>query len=170
MAEDAWKIVVVSDTHLPRFAARLDAAIRRVERERPHLILHCGDLTTFAATDAFATIAPVCAVAGNNDDDDIARRFGRRKIVDDDIRIGMIHGDGAHGTTLDRARRAFAHDRVDAIAFGHSHAPYLARHDGVWVVNPGSVTDKRREPHYSYAVFERAADGTLAPRLAFFDD
>ncbi len=165
---DAVKIVVVSDTHVPRFAARFELALARIADERPELILHCGDLTTFAATDALAAIAPVDAVGGNNDGEDIVRRYGRRKIVEPGIRIGMIHGDGSRGTTLGRALAAFADERLDAIAFGHSHIPYLARHGDVWVVNPGSISDKRRQPRYSYAVFERDAGGAFAPRLTYF--
>jgi putative phosphoesterase len=169
--DPAMKVVVVSDTHLPRFVARLDEALRRVAAERPNLIVHCGDLTTLDAVERLATIAPVEAVAGNNDGPEIERRFGRRKIVAaGDLRIGVVHGDGERGTTLGRARAAFAGERLDAIAFGHSHIPYLALHDGTWVVNPGSPTDKRRQPRYSFAILERDASGTLRPRISFFPD
>jgi putative phosphoesterase len=165
------KVAVVSDTHVPRFSARLDDALRRVAAERPDLIVHCGDMTTLDVVDRFATIAPVEAVAGNNDGPEIERRFGRRKIVTvGDLRIGLIHGDGVRGTTLARARAAFASESVDAIAFGHSHVPYLAFHDGVWVVNPGSPTDKRRQPRYSFAIVERDESGILRPRLSYFPD
>ncbi len=164
------KLVVVSDTHLPRFSKRLDAALRRVADERPDVILHCGDLTTILGTQAFETIAPVEAVAGNNDGAEIVERYGRRKIVEaGPVRIGMIHGDGTRGTTLGRARTAFENDRVDAIVFGHSHVPYLARHDRTWVVNPGSITDKRRQPHYSYAVLTIDDDVLDEPQLVYFD-
>jgi putative phosphoesterase len=164
------KIVVVSDTHLPRFAGRLDRALDRVARERPDVILHCGDHTTLDAASAFERIAPVEAVAGNNDGVEIVRRYGRRKIVQlGKLRIGMIHGDGERGTTLGRARAAFEAEAVHAIVFGHSHVPYLATHDGVWVVNPGSITDKRRQPRFSFAVLETTAAQALVPRLVFFD-
>jgi putative phosphoesterase len=163
------RVAVVSDTHLPRFSARLDEALRRVAAERPDLILHCGDLTTLEAIDAFARIAPVDAVAGNNDGPEIVRRFGRRKVVDvAGVRIGMIHGDGSRGSTLSRARAAFASEPVDAIVFGHSHVPYLATHDGVWVVNPGSPTDKRRQARFSYALIEGETSRDLQPRLVLF--
>jgi putative phosphoesterase len=163
-------VAVISDTHLPRFAARLGELVTRVAAERPRLILHCGDLTTLDATAAFASIAPVEAVAGNNDGPEIVARYGRRKVVAAGaFRIGMIHGDGARGTTLGRARAAFAGERVDAVVFGHSHIPYVERHDGVWLLNPGSGTDKRRQPRFSFAVLECDAAGALAPRLVFFD-
>ena len=80
----------------------------------------------------------------------------------------MVHGDGARGTTLDRARAAFAGETVDVIAFGHSHIPYLARHDGVWVVNPGSITDRRRQPHHSFAVLACDPDAGSPPHIVRF--
>ncbi len=164
------RIAVVSDTHLPRFAARFDSALARVVAEIPDLILHCGDLTTLDATAALERIAPVEAVAGNNDGADIVRTYGRRKIVRaGDWQIGMVHGDGDRGTTLGRARAAFAGEGLDAIVFGHSHIPYLERHDETWVVNPGSITDKRSQPRFSFAMLEPDANGALAVRLVFFD-
>jgi hypothetical protein len=164
------KIVVLSDTHLPRFNARLEPALRAVAAERPDLILHCGDFTTLEAAEAFEPIAPFDAVAGNNDGPEIVRRYGRRTIVEaGGLRIGLVHGDGSRGTTLGRARAAFAGEELDAIAFGHSHIPYLERHDGLWIVNPGSPTDKRRQQRFSIAVIETNAKGALEPRLTFFD-
>jgi putative phosphoesterase len=109
-------------------------------------------------------------VAGNNDGPEIVHRYGRRRIVAAaGLRIGLVHGDGNRGTTLGRARAAFTGEELDAIAFGHSHVPYLERHDGVWIVNPGSPTDKRRQQRFSIAVIETDAEGALAPRLTFFD-
>ena len=80
----------------------------------------------------------------------------------------MIHGDGNRGTTLGRARSAFTEETVDVIAFGHSHIPYLARHGDTWVVNPGSITDKRRQPEWSYAVIEIDNGALATPRLVTF--
>ncbi len=164
------KIAVISDTHLPRFAARLDTALRHVAGERPQLILHCGDWTTLDAVADFEAIAPVEAVAGNNDGPEIVRRFGRRKVVNvDGRRIGIVHGDGSRGTTLGRACAAFAGEPLDAVVFGHSHVPYLKRRGEVWIVNPGSLTDKRRAPRFSFAILETDAAETLTARLVYFD-
>jgi putative phosphoesterase len=108
-------------------------------------------------------------VAGNNDGPEIVARFGRRKIVEvGGARFGLVHGDGTRGTTLSRARLAFEGDRLDAIAFGHSHVPYLEERDGTWVVNPGSPTDKRRQARFSFAVVTCDESGAIAPRLVYF--
>lgn len=162
------RIAIVSDTHVPRFSDRLATALERIARERPELIVHCGDLTEFGVIAALEAIAPVRAVAGNNDGPEIEARFGRRAIVEHaGVTIGAVHGDGARGTTLDRALAAFARDRVDAIVFGHSHIPYVRLHGSVWVVNPGSPTDKRRQTEFSFAVLD-IANGAIVPRLVTF--
>lgn len=165
------RIGLVSDTHLPRFGRRLpDALVRGLREERVDLILHLGDLTTSIAADLFEELAPFDAVAGNNDGPEIVERYGRRKIVSaGGVRIGMVHGDGRGSTTLERARRTFAEDAVDVVCFGHSHVPYLERQGATWLVNPGSPTDKRRQPAYSYGVLT-VTDGTAHPRLVFYED
>lgn len=146
---------VVSDTHLPRFGRELPPAlVRGLRRARVELIAHCGDLTEPLALQLLEAIAPVVAVAGNNDDKTLYRRLGERTIVEaEDARIGMVHGHAGKGrSTPDRAFGAFDDDEVDAVLFGHSHIPYRTRRDGVLLFNPGSPTDKRMNPAYSYGI------------------
>jgi hypothetical protein len=145
---------VVSDTHLPRFGRALPRAlVRGLQRAGVSRILHLGDLTDPLAADLFEALAPFDAVAGNNDGTALRKRFGRRKVVTvEDVRIGMIHGDGKRGTTKSRALEAFAPDEADVILFGHSHFPYVGRDGRRLVANPGSPTDKRLNPLYSYAI------------------
>ncbi len=175
------RIGVVSDTHLPRFGRALPRAL--VEALTTPLvdgILHLGDFTGPEVPAMFEALAPFDAVAGNNDGPQLAQRFGRRKVVEVSdgpggrgrrVRLGLVHGDlGPGRTTPERAARAFAADEVDAVLFGHSHIPLVGRlDDGRWLVNPGSPTDKRRQPRYSWALLE-ITDGDLRPELRFFDD
>jgi len=165
------KIGLVSDTHMPRFAKALPAALKEgLIAQRVGLILHLGDFTTPAVADLFGEIAPFDAVAGNNDPDEIHRRFGRRKVLRvAGLRIGMIHGDGMRKTTLERVQEAFAGEALDVILFGHSHCPYCERHGDIWLINPGSPTDKRRNPSYSYGVLE-IENGRATPALHHYDD
>ena len=65
--------------------------------------------------------------------------------------IGVVHGDGARGSTFDRAAAAFAGQAVDVVVFGHSHQPLWQQVQGRWYLNPGSPTQRRREPAYSFA-------------------
>ena len=163
------KIGVVSDTHLPRFGGQVPAALQRgLDRERVELILHLGDFTGPEVPRLLEAMAPLEAVAGNNDPPALVRRFGRRKILAlGGVRIGMVHGDGPRGTTIGRSIAAFAGERVDVICFGHSHQPVCERRGATWLVNPGSPTDKRRQARYSYAILE-IERGCVVPRLVFF--
>lgn len=164
-------IGLVSDTHLPRFGKALPAALRdALQAHQVELILHMGDFTQPQVIDLFTAIAPVDAVAGNNDPAEITARFGRKKILElEGVRIGMVHGDGMRKTTVERAWDAFAGEKVDVILFGHSHMPYCQQREGTWLINPGSPTDKRRNPEYSYGILEVSA-GHVTPHLFFYSD
>lgn len=165
------KIGLVSDTHMPRAAKALPAALRsRLIAHQVELILHLGDFTTLAVAELFEEIAPFDAVAGNNDDHEIRHRFGLKKIiVAGGLRLGMVHGDGVRKSTLERALDAFADETPDVILFGHSHMPYCRRHGERWVINPGSPTEKRRHSHYSYGILE-IRDAQAIPSLHYYDD
>src|SRR5262245_43223870 len=164
------RIGIVGDTHLPRFGRDLPEALRRgLEREGVELIVHVGDFTGIDVPALFESLAPLEAVAGNNDPPELVARFGRRKVLDvGGARIGLIHGDGRRGTTPSRSVAAFAGEAIDVICFGHSHQPVCERRGSAWLVNPGSPTDKRREPRYSYAILD-VERGRVRARLAFFD-
>ncbi len=160
-------IGVVSDTHLPRFGRALphalEAGLRSAGVSR---ILHCGDFTDLFAADLFEAIAPFDAIAGNNDGWDIVQRFGRKKILSvEDVRIGLVHGDDGRGSAERNAAAAFAGDAVDVVCFGHSHVPCNERRGGVLFLNPGSPTDRRRMPTFSYALL--TVDGARASAEVF---
>jgi putative phosphoesterase len=145
---------VVSDTHFPRFGRALprslDRGLRTAGVER---IVHCGDMTDLLAIDLLERIAPVDAVAGNNDGPEIRARFGRKTIVRvEDVRIGIVHGDRGKRGTVQNAYDAFADDDVQVICFGHSHIPLIEERGGRLLVNPGSPSDKRMNLRYSYAL------------------
>ena len=165
------KAVLVGDTHLPRFGRTLPD--RLVEGLRSaDLILHVGDITDAFVLDLLAEHAPVHAVAGNNDGQELVDRLGLARVVEvEGVRIGMTHGHlGPGRATPERATRAFAttEPRVDAIAFGHSHQPMIERVGSVWLLNPGSPTDRRRQPRFSY--LEMAISGqSIRPRLVQYE-
>lgn len=143
---------VVSDTHVPSRARGLPAALLSGLRGAA-LILHAGDLTVLSVLDELGAIAPVHAVCGNVDAWEVYAVLPRERIVEvAGKRIGLVHGDGPGGSTLARARRAFAGAKVDAVVFGHSHSPYCAREGSLLLFNPGSPTDKRREARPSYGL------------------
>ncbi len=168
------RIAIVSDTHLPRFGRELpQALVEGFERERIERILHAGDWTTTLALDLLERLAPVDGVAGNNDGPELHERFGTRRILElDGVRIGLTHGHlGTGRSTEERAIRAFEGEdpRPDAIVFGHSHIPVI-RHlaSGRWLINPGSPTDKRREPACTWAVLETDAGRVTRAELVAY--
>ncbi len=147
-------IGLVSDTHFPRFGRALPRALEDGLRSA-HVsrILHMGDFTDPLAIGLFEAIAPLEAVAGNNDPEEIWTRFGRQKIVTiDGVRIGLVHGDAGRRNAHDNAIAAFAGQPVDVILYGHSHRPRVERRGAQLVANPGSPTDRRLMPTYSYGI------------------
>lgn len=123
--------------------------------------------------DLLAEIAPTDGVAGNNDPPELVARLGRRKVVTvQGVRLGLTHGDiGPGRTTPQRALRAFADEvGLAAILFGHSHIPLVQRlPDGGWLVNPGSPTDKRRQPRFTWALLEVAGGVVDGASIKAFD-
>jgi uncharacterized protein len=169
----SMRLAAVSDTHLPKFGKALPRAlVDAIRTARIDLIVHLGDFTEPFVPALFEALGPFDAVAGNNDGPELVARFGRRKVLEiDRLRIGLTHGDlGLGGTTPQRARGAFASEAVAAVLFGHSHAPLVERVAGrPLLVNPGSPTDKRAQPRYSWAVVE-IDSGAVRAELRFFDD
>lgn len=164
------RLVIIGDTHLPRFGRALPAplveALAAADR-----VLHVGDHTQPFVLDLLEGLAPTDAVAGNNDPPELHERLGVvRMVAVEEVVIGMTHGHlGPGRTTPDRAFRAFAtcDEPPRAIAFGHSHQPMVERRDGIWLLNPGSPTDRRRQPAFSFLRVE--VDGSeLRPELVTF--
>jgi putative phosphoesterase len=126
------------------------------------LILHAGDVCTAAVLDELAQYAPVTAVAGNNDGPDVAAwGAAETALADvDGLRVAMIHDSGPASGRLARLRARFP--AADLVVFGHSHIPLdAASADGGFrIFNPGSPTDRRRQPHGTLGVLG-IADGRL---------
>ncbi len=148
--------IVLSDTHLPKRGRWLPPQLAR-EIERADVVLHAGDFMTEAVVEDLLVLnRNLVAVVGNNDDENIRRRFKRKeKIQLAGYTIGLVHGDGGiREQTVKRAYEAFHGEKLDLIIFGHSHLPYLNTYQGLILFNPGSATEKRRSPHFSYGILE----------------
>jgi uncharacterized protein len=157
------RIAIVSDTHLPRGARALpEACVARLRSA--DLILHAGDFLEASVLDALEALGPpVAAVHGNVDRADVVARLPERRIVAaGGVRIGMVHDAGPATGRLVRQRTAFPD--CAAVVFGHSHIPlYETAADGAFqLFNPGSATDRRRQPRHTMG--EAIVDGG---RIAF---
>jgi hypothetical protein len=153
------RIVVLSDTHAPRRWKSCPPAVA-AELRGADLILHAGDVCTAAVLDELAQYAPVTAVAGNNDGPDVAA-WGAAEtaaLAPDGLPIAMIHDSGQAAGRLPRLRARFPEAKL--VVFGHSHIPLDASDGTVRIFNPGSPTDRRRQPHGTLGVLH-VADGAL---------
>jgi uncharacterized protein len=143
------QLAIVADTHLPRGKRLLPQAC--VQRLRAtDLILHAGDLSTVDVLRMFEALGPpVAAVHGNVDAPELRALLPATRIVEaDGARIAMVHDAGPAKGRLARMRRRFPD--ADAVVFGHSHIPLYERaDDGFQIFNPGSPTDRRRQPWHT---------------------
>ncbi|MDQ2956090.1 MAG: metallophosphatase family protein [Actinomycetota bacterium] len=138
-------IAVLSDTHAPRFWKSCPASVA-VVLAGADLILHAGDVCTPAVLDELSQWAPVHAVLGNNDGPDV-RQWGVPETLELELAglpIAMIHDSGPATGRPARLRRRFP--AAALVVFGHSHIPLTEVHDGRRIFNPGSPTDRRRQP------------------------
>jgi uncharacterized protein len=159
-------LAVISDTHLPRGSRALPAAC--VERLRAaDLILHAGDIMTAPVLADLRAIGPaVEAVHGNMDDYELRAELpSARMVVAAGARIAMLHDAGPADGRLARLQGRFPD--ADAVVFGHSHVPLHERDDatGFQIFNPGSPTDRRRQPTHTMGEARIGEDGAVSFEL-----
>jgi putative phosphoesterase len=145
-------IAILGDTHLPRGTRRLPDACVELLR-RADTIVHTGDLTGRAALDELRLLGSLHVVRGNADEPALKELLPASLVVEaEGLRLGVVHSGGRRDGRHRRLRARFPD--CDVIAYGHSHEPELTRSEGVWIVNPGSPTDRRRAPAHTIAVVE----------------
>jgi hypothetical protein len=145
------EIAIISDTHLPRGSRALPAGC--VERlKAADLIVHAGDLSRLEVLDQLRTLNEVVAVHGNVDDADVRAVLPETAVIDAaGHRIAIVHDAGPAAGRLRRLRTRFP--QAEAVIFGHSHIPRHERSpDGFQIFNPGSPTDRRRQPHHTMGI------------------
>jgi hypothetical protein len=159
-------IVAISDTHAPRRWKSCPPAVA-AQLRGADLILHAGDVCTASVLDELAQYAPVRAVLGNNDGPDVAA-WGAPETLSldlDGLLVAMIHDSGAKTGRLRRMRRRFP--EAGLVVFGHSHIPLdeVDQGDGLRVFNPGSPTDRRRQPHGTIGLLTVAEGRLIQARI-----
>jgi putative phosphoesterase len=161
------RIAVIADTHMPLGRRRLpDDCVRRLRAA--DLILHAGDISRAAFLAELASLGPpLQAVHGNVDEPALARSLPEARVVEaGGARIGLVHVAGPREGREARLLARFP--ECGAIVYGHTHLPQVERHQGVWVLNPGSPTERRRAPARTMLELTVRA-GSIEPRLIGFE-
>jgi len=146
----ATRLLLIADTHVPKRARDLEpgvwAAIKAAD-----VVIHAGDWVDVGMLDALTDRAKrVIGVWGNNDGPALRARLPEiaRETIDG-VRIAVIHETGSAAGRETRADENFAD--TDVLVFGHSHIPWdTTTPGGLRLLNPGSPTDRRRQPTCSY--------------------
>ena len=121
------------------------------------MILHAGDVVAASVLRELEAFAPVEAVYGNMDEPALRAELPERRVVEvEGVRIGLVHIPGARAGREERLVSWFA--GCSAVVYGHTHVPQVEQHRSVWILNPGSPTERRRAPHRSLIVLEVAGD------------
>jgi putative phosphoesterase len=140
----------MSDTHVPTRARDLPATLWD-EVESADVVIHAGDWMTLALFEELdARSKRLVACWGNNDGDDLRAVLPEVATVTlDGVRLGVVHETGAK--TGRERRMAAAYPDLDVLVFGHSHIPWdTTTETGLRLLNPGSPTDRRRQPYCTY--------------------
>jgi putative phosphoesterase len=143
-------VLVVSDTHVPQRARAVPPAVWSAV-ERADVVVHAGDWTGVPLLDELeARSRLLVAVWGNNDGDDLRARLPEvARTTIDGVRLAVVHETGQKEGRETRMDRAFP--ETDLLLFGHSHIPWdTTSPGGLRLLNPGSPTDRRRQPRATY--------------------
>lgn len=155
------RLLLIADTHVPKRAKDLPAPVWD-EVDEADVVVHAGDWIDVALLDTLGARADrLIGCWGNNDGPELRRRLPERADVTlDGLRFTVVHETGA--ATGREARMAKAYPGTDVLVFGHSHIPWdTTAKTGLRLLNPGSPTDRRRQPYCTYMT-ARIAAGVLS--------
>ncbi len=144
------RLLLIADTHLPQRAKDLPAEVWQAV-EAADLVVHAGDWVDVATLDALeARARRLVGVVGNNDHGVLRERLPEYASFDvDGLRFGVVHETGSASGR--EARCEAAYPDLDVLVFGHSHIPWdTTSPRGLRLLNPGSPTDRRRQPACTY--------------------
>ncbi len=149
------RIGVISDTHIPDRAKDIPQKILE-EFKNVDMIIHAGDLVDLNVLNKLKTVCNnVKAVWGNMDSDEVRKALPEKEILKiGNYNVGIMHGYGIPNKLIDLLTSVFKDSDVNLIVFGHSHAPFNEKREGILFFNPGSATDKIFSPYNSYGIIE----------------
>lgn len=154
------RLLLIADTHVPKRARDLPAAVWAAV-DTADVVIHAGDWVCPDLLDQLeARARRLLACWGNNDGDELRARLPERADATlHGLRFTVVHETGAASGRDERMARLYPD--TDVLIFGHSHIPWDATAStGLRLLNPGSPTDRRRQPHCTYLT-ATLADGAL---------
>ncbi|HKS43555.1 MAG TPA: metallophosphoesterase [Amycolatopsis sp.] len=154
------RLLIIADTHVPKRARALPEQVWR-EVETADVVVHAGDWVEVGLLDELESrCRRLIGVYGNNDGPALRARLPEVVRAElEGLRLAVVHQTGpAKG----RERRcAAAYPDADVLVFGHSHIPWDSLADnGLRLLNPGSPTDRRRQPECT-CLTARVSQGRL---------
>lgn len=158
--DGCMKLLLLADTHVPKRARDLPSRVW-AEVEKADVVIHAGDWVELALFEALeARSARLVACFGNNDGEELRARMPEcAHVTLAGVRIAVVHETGP-STNRDK-RMSAAYPDVDVLVFGHSHIPWdTTTETGLRLLNPGSPTDRRRQPFCTYMTAD-AVSGDL---------
>ncbi|MFF7374666.1 metallophosphoesterase family protein [Streptomyces massasporeus] len=154
------RLLLMSDTHLPKRARELPAPLL-AELPTADVVFHAGDWVDVDTLDLLeARSRRLVGVYGNNDGAELRARLPEVAYAElGGVRFGVIHETGGKQGREQRCAARFP--ELDVLVFGHSHIPWdTTAPSGLRLLNPGSPTDRRRQPHCTYMT-ATVAEGRL---------
>lgn len=160
------RLLLIADTHVPARAKRLPEAVLRAVDDAD-IVVHAGDWIDLATLDLIESRSRLLVgVHGNNDGPALRERLPEiARLTVEDVEVAVVHETGPKQRRGERMDAAFP--GVDLLVFGHSHIPWdTVAPSGMRLLNPGSPTDRRRQPvctMMSVAIDGTRVDATLVP-------
>ncbi len=148
---DTMRLVITADTHVPKRAKDLPAPLWAAI-EQADVVIHAGDWVDVALLNALEarTSAQLIGVVGNNDGPDLRARLPEVAEADlAGLRFVVVHDSGP--ATGREERCSGRYNGKNVLVFGHSHIPWdTTAPGGLRLLNPGSPTDRRRQPDATF--------------------
>jgi uncharacterized protein len=154
------RLLLLADTHVPKRAKDMPAQVWHAV-DHADVVVHAGDWVDARLLDALEDRSRrLVAVYGNNDGPDLRSRLPEVAEVHlEGLRFAVVHETGPAAGRERRCAERFA--GLDVLVFGHSHIPWdTTAATGLRLLNPGSPTDRRRQPYCTYMTV-RASGGRL---------
>ncbi len=160
------RLLLIADTHVPARAKRLPEAVLRAVDDAD-IVVHAGDWIDVATLDLLESRSrTLVGVYGNNDGPALRERLPEiARLTVEEVEVAVVHETGAKQRREERMDASFP--GVDLLVFGHSHIPWdTVAPSGMRLLNPGSPTDRRRQPvctMMTVVIDDRRIEATLVP-------